>query len=157
MPKVKRKRVIGAPRMEVWNLVSDPYHLARWWPRVKRVEAVYERKGGSGTRWTNVFAARSGRDLRSDFRCTHSRKAAAYGWEQEVADSPFRKLLRSAMTTIDLADAGDSATSVTIGVDQRFRGLNRLGGLFARSAARRQLDEALDGIARAIGDEGNRS
>jgi len=38
--RVTRKRTIAAPVAEVWRLVSDPYNLPRWWPRVGRVENV---------------------------------------------------------------------------------------------------------------------
>ncbi|MGH2855564.1 MAG: SRPBCC family protein, partial [Solirubrobacteraceae bacterium] len=40
MPTTQRTRTIAAPAGEVWELVSDPHHLPRWWPRVARVEGV---------------------------------------------------------------------------------------------------------------------
>ena len=30
----------SAPLDDVWQVVRDPYHLPRWWPRVQRVEGV---------------------------------------------------------------------------------------------------------------------
>jgi uncharacterized protein YndB with AHSA1/START domain len=31
---------------EVWNLISDPYNLPRWWPRTSRVESVDRKPEG---------------------------------------------------------------------------------------------------------------
>lgn len=142
--------MISADRTEIWAVVSDPYHLARWWPRTKRIEDVQERKRGTGTHWTNVMQAKSGRDVRAEFRCLYSREGQAYAWEQQLAGTAFDGLLRSSVTTIDLDDAG-SGTRVTLQLEQKLRGINRLGGFLTRSAAKRQLDEALDGLERALG------
>ena len=40
VPRVTRRRTVEAAVPEVWKLVSDPYALPRWWPRVSRVEDV---------------------------------------------------------------------------------------------------------------------
>jgi uncharacterized protein YndB with AHSA1/START domain len=142
--------VIAAPRPDVWGVVSDPYHLPRWWPGVARVESVYERKGGSGSQWTTVFETRTGKSVRADFRCRYARAPEAYGWEQEVAGSPFEKYLRSAVTEIALADDG-TRTKVEIAIDPRLRGISRFGGgAMLRRATRRQLDAALDGLERSF-------
>jgi uncharacterized protein YndB with AHSA1/START domain len=37
MPKVSRQRMIDAPIDRVWDLVSDPHSLPRWWPKTTRV------------------------------------------------------------------------------------------------------------------------
>jgi hypothetical protein len=127
-------------------VVSDPYHLPRWWPNVTRVEGVHERKGGSGSQWTKVFETQSGKSVRADFRCRYSRAPEAFGWEQEIPGSPFEKYLRSAVTEIELSDA-DSGTLVEIETDQRLRGISRFGGgPMLKRATGRQLDEALDAL-----------
>ena len=151
MPRARRSRVIAADRRDVWRIVSDPYHLARWWPKVTRVEDVYERKRGSGTQWTKVLETRAGKGVRADFRCRYSRDNEAYSWEQDIPGSPFAKVLRSAVTTIDLDDS-NGGTRVTLAVDQRLRGMSRLGGFMLKRATRRQLNEALDGLERAVGE-----
>ena len=68
MPRVSRKRTVGAPVAEVWKLVSDPYNLPRWWPRTARVENVEDR-GGRRSRWTQVLETAEGRGVRADYRC----------------------------------------------------------------------------------------
>jgi uncharacterized protein YndB with AHSA1/START domain len=149
--------VIPAPRTDVWSVVSDPYHLPRWWPNVTRVEGVYERKGGSGSQWTKVFETQSGKSVRADFRCRFSRAPEAYGWEQEIPGSPFEKYLRSAVTEIALSEAGDG-TLVEIETDQRVRGISRFGGgPMLRRATGRQLDQALDALQRSFTSEGGES
>ena len=142
--------MIPAPRTDVWSVVSDPYHLPRWWPNVTRVESVYERKGGSGSQWTKVFETQSGKSVRADFRCRFSRAPEAYGWEQEIPGSPFEKYLRSAVTEIALSDSGEG-TLVEIQTDQRLRGMSRFGGgPMLRRATGRQLDQALDALHRSF-------
>jgi uncharacterized protein YndB with AHSA1/START domain len=153
MARAKRSRVIRAPRADIWEVVSDPYHLPRWWPNVARVEAVYERKGGSGSQWTNVFETQTGKSVRADFRCRYSRAPEAYGWEQEIPGSPFEKYLRSAVTEIELTEA-DSGTLVEIETDQRLRGISRFGGgPMLKRATGRQLDQALDALERSFTGE----
>jgi hypothetical protein len=130
-------------------VVSNPYHLARWWPKVARVEAVQERTRGTGTLWTKVLQTQAGRQVRADFRCLYSKSPSAYGWEQEIEGSPFAKVLRSSEIGIDLENS-NGGTLVTLRALQRLRGLSRFGGFMLRRATNRQLEEALDGLERAL-------
>jgi uncharacterized protein YndB with AHSA1/START domain len=143
--------VLAADRRDVWRIVADPYHLVRWWPKVTRVEDVHERRRGSGAQWTKVLETRAGKGVRADFRCRYARENEAYCWEQEIAGSPFAKVLKSAVTTIELGD-DPGGTRVDLTVEQRLRGMSRFGGgLMLKRATARQLDEALDGLERAVG------
>jgi uncharacterized protein YndB with AHSA1/START domain len=153
MPRTRRSRLIAAARPDVWDVVSDPEHLPRWWPKVVRVENVHERRRGSGSSWTNVFETRAGRSVRADFRCLFSKESQAYGWRQEIEGSPFAKALRSSETRIELED-GNGGTVVSLETDQRMRGMSRLGGWMVRRATGAQLEEALDGLERATGAGG---
>jgi uncharacterized protein YndB with AHSA1/START domain len=147
--------VIPADRHAVWRVVSDPYHLPRWWPKVTRVEAVQERRRGTGTLWTKVLETRAGRGVRADFRCTEFKEPSVYGWQQDIEGTPFAKVLRSSLTTIRLDDAEQGGTRVTLEADQRLRGVSRFGGFMLRRATKAQLDEALNGLEHALGpDEG---
>jgi uncharacterized protein YndB with AHSA1/START domain len=149
MPRASRSRVIAAPRGEVWRLVSDPHHLPRWWPKVTRVEDVYERERGAGSRWTEVLETASGRGVRAEFRCRRSREPDEYEWEQEIEDTPFAKVFKTSVTTVALDDA-DGGTRVTLQLDQDLRGLSVLGGFMMKRASRDQLEAALDGLERAL-------
>ena len=150
MPKAKRSRVIAADRRSVWDLVSDPYHRTRWWPKVSRVEDVHDRARGSGTRWTEILTTASGKGVRAEFRCLWSRDLEGLAWEQKIEGTPFAKVLRSSVTKVALAESG-SGTQVTLEADQKLRGMSRLGGFMLRRATGTQLDEALDGLEQAVG------
>jgi uncharacterized protein YndB with AHSA1/START domain len=149
MPRVSRKRVIDAPAGRVWDLVSDPHHLPRWWPRTVRVEDVREIPGGRRSRWTTVLGTQRGRGVRADFRCVAATTAQRYVWEQEIEGTPFEKILRSAELQIRLED-GPENTLVTLTSSEQLRGISRLGSPMMRRATRRRLDEALTGIERAL-------
>jgi uncharacterized protein YndB with AHSA1/START domain len=151
MPRISRSRVIAEQPERVWELVSDPHSLPRWWPRTTRVEDV---RGDDGKRaqWTAVLQTERGTGVRADYRCTGSTAGERYAWEQQVAGTPFDRILRASSLEIALA-AGDGGTRVTLTSDEALRGLSRLGSSMMRGASRRRLDEALDGIERAlIGD-----
>ena len=145
MPTTTRKRDLTATPAEVWQLVGDPYHFPRWWPRVERVEAVKE------GRFTEVLrGARSGRAVRADFRIEEKRKEELLRFTQQVENSPFEKVLKEAETRITIAPA-DGGTTISISLRQRTRGMARFGGTMMRRATGRILDEALDGLEAALG------
>jgi uncharacterized protein YndB with AHSA1/START domain len=139
MPKVSRSRTIAAPADALWATVTDPYHLPRWWPRVERVEGVDERG------FTQVMRTRKGRSIRADFRWLERREGELCAWAQEVAGTPFERILAAAETEVALSPEG-AGTAVTLTLRQRLRGASRLGGWMVRGAARRQLDEALSAL-----------
>lgn len=140
--------VASTPR-EVWKLVSDPYNLPRWWPRVGRVENVDPRPGGRRSGWTAVLETSAGRGVRADYRCVSSAEEERFAWEQEVEGTPFARHLRVARTEIGLRGL-EGGTEVSLTSVQTLRGLSRLGAPMMRGAQRRILDAALDGIERAL-------
>jgi uncharacterized protein YndB with AHSA1/START domain len=148
MPRVSRSRTIEATPERVWELVSDPHSLPRWWPRTTRVEDVHE-PGRESAHWTAVLATERGAGVRADFRCTASTPGVLYAWAQEVEGTPFERILRSSALEIGLAPRA-AATAVTLTSEEALRGLSRLGASMMRGASRRRLDEALDGIERAL-------
>jgi uncharacterized protein YndB with AHSA1/START domain len=152
VPRVSRSRVIAAERDRVWALVSDPHSLPRWWPRTKRVEDV---RGEDGKRahWTAVLETERGSGVRADYRCTGATSGERYAWEQELAGTPFDRILRASKLEIALASA-DAGTKITLTSEETLRGLSRLGSSMMRGASRRRLDEALDGIDRALVSDG---
>jgi uncharacterized protein YndB with AHSA1/START domain len=150
VPRVTRRGTIAAPRAEVWRLVSDPYSLPRWWPRTTRVEDVDAGEATVGRQWTTVLRTTEGRGVRADFRCSEAVADERYGWEQQVEGTPFERHLRRAAVEIALADAGKGGTEVTLASVQAMRGLSRLGGTMVRRSQGALLEEALDGLERAL-------
>ena len=151
MPRVSRSRVVAANPDRVWALVSDPHSLPRWWPRTLRVEDVREEEGRPA--WTTVLETERGTGVRADFRCVVMDPGARYAWQQEVEGTPFERILRSAGLEIRL-DNEREGTGVTLLAEETLRGLSRLGSPMMSGATRKRLDDALDGIERALVGEG---
>jgi uncharacterized protein YndB with AHSA1/START domain len=172
MPTARRSRTIAAPAEELWDVISDPHHLPRWWPRVTRVEDVED---GA---FTEVMRTRKGKLVRADFRvaaCDEAERTLV--WEQLLEGTPFARVLQFAETQLWLEPAqvgappsrggatGDlqrGATVVSIELRQEMAGYSQSSGLFTgfsarfgspmvRRAARATIDEALDGLERIGG------
>jgi uncharacterized protein YndB with AHSA1/START domain len=149
MARVTRTRTVEAPIGEVWKLVSDPYNLPRWWPRTARVENVDPRPGGKRTQWTKVLQTAEGRGVRADFRCVSSADRERYVWEQELEGTPFERHLNGLRVEVGLRNRG-SGTEVSLTEEQALKGMSKLGSPLMRRARGDVLDEALDGIERAL-------
>jgi uncharacterized protein YndB with AHSA1/START domain len=143
VPEVTRARTVAAPRERVWELVSDPFYLPRWWPSVARVEDA------TALAWTSVLKTPRGATVRADYTRTEYEEPRRIGWQQELEESPFERVFSSASTAVRLEEAGDGSTRVELRAEERLRGRYRLGGWLVRRAARRRLDDALAGIAAA--------
>ena len=149
MPRVNRRRVVTAPIGEVWSLVSDPYSLPRWWPRVSRVENVEKRGSGRRSQWTKVLETSEGRGVRADYRCLSAAENERYVWEQELEGTPFARHLRHSKVEVALRES-DGGTQVDLSSVQSLKGMSRLGSPMMRRGQGAILDEALDGIERAL-------
>jgi uncharacterized protein YndB with AHSA1/START domain len=146
VPTVRRSREIAAPTEELWDVIRDPHHLPRWWPRVTRVEDVED---GA---FTEVMKTRKGKLVRADFRvaaCDEAERTLT--WEQLLEGTPFARVLRSAETEVRLQTGSAQATEVTIELRQVLNGVSRFGGYMMRRAARSTIGEALDGLERIGG------
>jgi uncharacterized protein YndB with AHSA1/START domain len=141
--RVARTRTLAAPVDAVWRVLADPYTLPRWWPMVRRVEGVH------ADGWTLLLGKEGSRGLRADQRLEASEPPALRRWALDVPGSPFERLLTASVVEARLAAADDGA-ALTLELRQSPRGWARFGGLMLRRAGRRQLDEALAGMARAV-------
>jgi uncharacterized protein YndB with AHSA1/START domain len=144
MASIRRSRTLPASPDELWAIVGDAHHLPRWWPRVKRVETVDE------DGFTQVLQTAKGKPVRADFRVVSSRAPSVRRWAQQVTGTPFERILARAETEVRLEPEGD-ATRVALSLEQRPRGIALLGSFMVRAAARRQLEEALDGLEALVG------
>ncbi len=151
MPRIGRKRVISSATDRTWALVSDPHHLARWWPLTQRVEDV--REEGDGLRWTLALRSEKGTQVRADYSGSVEDAGHRFVWDQQVAGTPFERILRSARVEIAVISAGEGEdrSLVSVSSHERLRGLSRLGAPMMRAAAGRRLDEALDNLDQALG------
>jgi uncharacterized protein YndB with AHSA1/START domain len=142
MPVTRVTRTLAVPRETLWDLLADPYHQARWWPRVRRMEVSQD------GRFTQVLTSNRGRGVRLDFHVVSVEAPRRLRWEQQLQDTPFERLVAEAITEIELEEGPDGGTAVTIVLRRRLRGWSRFAGFLFRRAARAQLREALDGLAR---------
>jgi hypothetical protein len=115
-----------------------------------RVESVEGE--GADAQWTKVLGTAEGRGVRADFRCRDYAEGERFGWEQMIEGTPFERHLKRYEVDITLSDA-ESGTEVTIAAVQTLRGLSRLGSLMMRRGQGSLLNEALEGLERALGGE----
>lgn len=137
-----------------------------------RVENVEPARAGGPAEWTKVLETSEGRGVRADYRCVTSIEPQRYGWEQQIVGTPFERHLRTMAVEIELSPGDGSgpppsyrsgsdiqgaahhaSTDVEISVKQVLRGLSRLGSPAMRRAQATMLEEALDGIERALGSD----
>lgn len=145
MPSARRALTVAAGSAEVWRLLDDPRQLPRWWPGVRRVEAL------SPEGFTQVLYSSRGRPVRIDLRVAVREAQRRLVWEQEVSGSPFERHLVESVTEISLAPDAGGGTRVTIELRQRLRGTSRAGGWMLRRATGRRLEQALAGLAEVLG------
>ena len=142
----RRTRTISAPAEDVWRVATDPHHLPRWWPATERVESV------SRAGWTSVLGTPRGRTVRADYSMVTTEPPRRAAWRQDVEGTPFERLFDSVSYELRLepADGNGDGTKVSLQIEQEPRGWARFGRIQIRMAARRQLDEALRGLAAVL-------
>lgn len=150
MPTSRRSKKLGASPEQVWEVISDPHHMPRWWPQVTRMEGI------EGDRFTQVYTTKRGRPVRMDFRLLVSEPPGPGGdppgrrvWEQDIFRTPFERVLHEAITELVVEPDGEF-TLVTLALSQKLRGYSRTGGFLLSRATKGKLDEALDGLERIL-------
>ena len=106
MPTARRSRTIAAPAQQLWEIMRDPHHLPRWWPRVTRVEDV------EADAFTEVMRTRKGKFVRADFSVLCDESTLTLTWVQRIEGTPFANVLRSAETELRLTPARSEAVDV---------------------------------------------
>jgi uncharacterized protein YndB with AHSA1/START domain len=156
VPTARRSRTIAASPQALWELLRDPHHLPRWWPRVTRVEDV------EADAFTEVMKTRKGKLVRADFTVVCDEAQRTLTWVQRIEGTPFASVLESAETELRLAPRDDASTEVTIELRQQMAASSarhnsflrlapRFGGRLVRRAALATIEEALDGLERVSG------
>lgn len=140
-PAIQAERTIAAPVEQLWDVIADPHHMPRWWPGVKRMEGVEE------DRFTQVFVTRRGKPVRLDFHVVVFEPPWRCVWEQDVAGTPFERILSESITEVALGSIAEG-TRVVLAQRERLRGYTRTGGWLVVRARRRTLAEALEGLER---------
>ena len=138
---MRRETVVARAPEDVWQVVSDPDQLPRWWPGVSRVEEA------TRLAWTTVLTSPKGKAVRMDFTRVAAEEPTRLVWRQELEQTPFERILAEAVTSLELAPDEDG-TRVTIELEQKPRGWARFAPLQFRSAGTRQVQGALEGLER---------
>ena len=141
--KVTRSRRVRAPTGRVWGMIADAHQLPRWWPRTTRVEGV------SSSGWTSVLVSDRGRSVRMDWRVEQTDAPRLRVFSQELAGSPFERLMDSHHVRLRLAP-DDDGSRIEIEIERRLRGWARMAPFLVRRAARQEADGALAGLAAAV-------
>lgn len=142
MPRVSRNLEIPVAIDLVWDFVSRPGNLAKWWPRVIRVEGIVGQPGTRGLTWTSLLEADSGRRVRLDFRATGADPPRAFSWIQELADTRFEQHLKRQEYLIHLEGAtGGTVLELTAETD--LKGTAKLASLTLRKSQGKVLERAL--------------
>jgi carbon monoxide dehydrogenase subunit G len=142
MPRTRRNRTVPADPAAVWAIVGNPHNLARWWPRVERVEQV------TAGQFTEVLRSDRGRTIRADHRLTTLVEPEQIGWEQELEGTPFARVMTYGSTSVTLSPGKAGGTKVQLERRQEMRGMARFGGGFMlKRATGRLLNEALTELA----------
>jgi uncharacterized protein YndB with AHSA1/START domain len=171
VPTTRASRTIAAPADELWELLCDPHHQPRWWPRVTRIEDVTLTGTGEADAFTQVMRTRKGKLVRADYSVRREDERQRLTWVQRIAGTPFASVLKSSEIELRLesprppdasATAIAPATAVTIELRQemavgstRYSPIMslapRFGGPLVRRAAAATLAQALDGLERISG------
>jgi uncharacterized protein YndB with AHSA1/START domain len=144
VPVVTEHHAFDAPVERIWKVVSDPYALPRWWPRVQRVEEV------SDEGWTMVLLSDRGKPIRADYTLARAEPMELLEWKQELEETPFERMLSAAGVQIELEREDAGATGVSLRSTERLRGLARFGSPMVRRAARRRLSQALEQLGEIV-------
>jgi len=140
---VRRETVVPRQVDEVWQVVSDPARLPDWWPGVTRVEDA------TAVAWTTVLTSAKGKAVRADYTRVAASEPERLVWRQELAATPFERILAEAITSVELAPV-DGGTRVLLALDQQPRGWARLAPFQFRAAGKRQVEGALEGLERLL-------
>ncbi len=135
------RSTVAASPADVWHLISDPGRAIAWWPHAERVEDV------SGGRFTLVVRSSRGVPVRMDWRVAASRRESRQRWEQDLAGTPFAKLLRSSAVEIQLEPDGDGC-AITVIVERDLVNRGFSARWLGRRASRRHAGDALSRLVR---------
>jgi hypothetical protein len=87
--------------------------------------------------------------VRADYTRVAATAPERLVWRQELAATPFERILAESTTSVELARA-EGGTRVQVELDQKPRGWARLAPMQFRAAGKRQVEGALEGLERLL-------
>lgn len=144
MPKTSRSRVLAADPEAVWRIAGDPGKLARWWPKVERVDRP------AADQFVKWLTSARGRAVPMSFRLIESEPGVFACWEQELEGSPFERSVRRSRECVRVEPAAEG-TSVVLSIKRSLKGSARLGAPLVARGQRIELESALDRLQERFG------
>jgi uncharacterized protein YndB with AHSA1/START domain len=131
LPRYAADRTLLAPLEDVWAFLAEPYNLPDWWPGVSGVEP--DRRGlAPGARWKVLGP--------NEPTLLHKPDAAGTLLVLEVVPMSriaFQVVAQRVDAELELEDAGEALTEVSLIVDAPFLAIRRS---FPRTALARLYD-----------------
>jgi uncharacterized protein YndB with AHSA1/START domain len=140
VPTYTAERTLFAPVEDVWAFLAEPHHLPDWWPGLGGVQP--DRRGvAPAARWA-IQTSRGDEPLRPLFGPGMLKRPNAAGTLLVLEVVPGRRfsfqLVNENITAeIDLAEAGENRTAVTLVVEASWGTVRRS---YAKEALRRLYD-----------------
>ena len=126
-------------------MVSDPYALPRWWPRVTRVEEVSDRG------WTMVLVSDRGKPIRADYTLAEARPMELLEWQQELDETPFERMLSARASSSSSQHDDDADTTAVVAAVHRAPARPRAAGIADGPPRHPQAPDPGAGAARRDG------
>jgi uncharacterized protein YndB with AHSA1/START domain len=98
-------RVYDAPRDMVWEAITEPKHVARWWGGPHVTNPVCEMDVRPGGRWRHIMRFSDGREMHLNFVFLEVDKPKRLVW-QPVQDGQRTKGIPTSFT-VTLSEIGD--------------------------------------------------
>ncbi len=110
---------------------------------VSQQMAQLEREAGAQL----VVRSSRGVPVRMDWRVAGSRRERLQRWEQDLAGTPFARVLKASAVEIRLEPA-DEGCRITVAVERELENRGLIAGWFGRRASRRHAGDALARLSR---------
>ncbi len=107
--EIVMSRIYEAPRELVWQAMTDPRHVARWWGGPGFTNPVCKMDVRPGGAWHHVMRFPDGHELEMNFVFQEVEKPARLAW-RNADGGRHAKGTPSAVVTVTLQDLGDGTT-----------------------------------------------
>jgi len=85
---IEMTRTYDAPKDVVWEVITDPKHVARWWGGPGVTNPVCEMDVRPGGQWHHIMRFPNGNELQMDFVFVLVEKPHKLAWQQTASNHP---------------------------------------------------------------------
>jgi uncharacterized protein YndB with AHSA1/START domain len=87
-PTIAMSRVYDAPRARVWDAITQPEHVRRWWGGAGVTNPVCDMDLRPGGNWTHVMRFPDGREMQMNFVFVEIAQPERLVWDQAGSGEP---------------------------------------------------------------------